>query len=337
MASRNVALGVAAAIGVGVGAYYFLNKKEEEVKLKNSAFVFIKPAANNTKVQKVVSDTLKSKGCTIVKEGTFTGDQIDKDKLIDQHYYAIASKATLLAPKDIPVPNDKFKAKFGLDYSQALSNNSVYNAIDACKVLGVDADGLDKLWGGCEKVKLGGGFYCGKIEHAGKSIYCFNAFFMSMRNAFVKPGSSIHYYVVDFEPETLPWADFRGKVLGPTDPKQAPTDSLRGAILKDWKNLGLSAEPNVGENCVHASASPFEALAEKMNWLKAKASDDAFGKAFLKSVNEDMLNEWTVDPQVLIPNKDGAKQSIFDQLEDMDAGECVAQAKKIGDYVLAKK
>ena len=31
-----------------------------------------------------------------------------------------------------------------------------------------------------------------------------------------------------------------------------------GKILSDWETLGLSASPNVGENGVHASASPFE-------------------------------------------------------------------------------
>ena len=80
-----------------------------------------------------------------------------------QHYYAIASKATLLAPKDIPVPAAKFQDFFGLSYETALSEGLVYNAIDACTYLGVDAMGLDELWGSAKKVKLGGGFYCGII------------------------------------------------------------------------------------------------------------------------------------------------------------------------------
>ena len=57
-------------------------------------------------------------------------------------------------------------------------------------------------------------------------------------------------------------------VLGPTDPKAAPEGSLRNMILQDWVALGLKDEPNTGDNCVHASASPFEGLAERMNWLK---------------------------------------------------------------------
>jgi len=307
----------------GTAAYQMYSKKDEAPKyvpLKNSAFVFIKPAANNTKVQDVVSKTLKSKGCEIINEGEFTAEQIDKDMLIDQHYYAIASKATLLQPKDIPVPPEKFLDTFGLTWEQALADKSVYNAIDACKVLGVDADGLDKLWGSCKKVKFGGGFYCGKIEVEGKpAIYCFNAFFMTMRNGFVKPGSSIHYYVVEFPEEKLQWADFRGKVLGPTNPHDAPAGSLRGSILKEWQGLGLAFEPNVGENCVHASASPFEGLAERMNWLKAPVSKDPFGASLLKAgVSEETIKTWSVDPQV-------KGKSIFDQLEDMDAKECQAK------------
>merc|ERR1712110_780137 len=97
---------------------------------------------------------------------------------------------------------------------------------------------------------------------------------MTMRSAFTKPGGSIRYYTVEWDPSKLSWEDFRGKVLGPTDPKDAPKDSLRGEILADWESLGLSAEPNVGDNGVHASASPFEALAERLNWVGVKLEDD---------------------------------------------------------------
>ena len=40
---------------------------------------------------------------------------------------------------------------------------------------------------------------------------------------------------------------------------------------------------DTGDNGVHASASPFEALAERSNWLRASISKDAFGKALLAS------------------------------------------------------
>jgi hypothetical protein len=104
-----------------------------------------------------------------------------------------------------------------------------------------------------------------------------------MREKFTKPGSSIYYYLVEWEPNKLSWEDFRGKVLGATDPSTAADGSLRKEIFKDWKALGLASEPNVGDNGVHASASPFEALAERLNWMGATLEEDAFGKAMLGS------------------------------------------------------
>lgn len=143
---------------------------------------------------------------------------------------------------------------------------------------------------------------------------------MSMRSKFVMPGTSIHYYVVDFDPATLSWEEFRGKVLGPTDPAAAPPDSLRGRMLKDWNALGLEYCPNVGDNGVHASASPFEGLAERMNWLKVQPDKDSFGSALIASgVSKETIKEWSVDPQV-------KGRSLFDQLEDQDAATCLATA-----------
>jgi hypothetical protein len=245
-----------------------------KMTIKNTAFVFIKPHANNANTQQLVHDGLTSRGITIIKEGDFSGEQIDEQMLIDQHYYAIASKATLLKPEQIPVPAGKFQENFGLSWEEAKAQGRAFNALDACKHLGVDAAGLDAIWNNAKKAKFGGGFYCGELPVEGKdSIFVFNAFFMTMRSKFVAPGTSIHYYVVSFDPEMLAWKDFRGKVLGPTDPKAAPTDSLRGKMLAQWQELGLEYEPNVGDNGVHASASPFEGLAERMNWLKASPQE----------------------------------------------------------------
>ena len=221
----------------------------------------------------------------------------------------------------MPVPADKFEKGFGVSWADALAGGNVYNALDACSVLGIDAAGLDAAWVHAKKVKLGGGFYCGLVALPGKKpAYVFNGFFMAMRQKFVAPGTSIHYYVVEFDPAAMSWADFRAKLLGPTDPKDAPEGALRGSIAKDWRALGLAAAPDVGDNGVHASASPFEALAERVNWLHEDAAADDFGKRLVAAgVGAKTIAAWSVDPQV------GGK-SLFDQLEDLDSGACVAKA-----------
>jgi nucleoside diphosphate kinase len=300
-----------------------------------SAFVFAKPHANTPAVVELIKQKFDEVGITITSEGDINGKEIDDNKFIDQHYYAIASKATILTPDQLNIPADKFKEQFGEEWSTVLAEGRAMNALDASKHLDLDANQFEKVWGEVKKakkmIKFGGGFYCGFVEIEGKSpIYTFNAFFMSMRTKFTDPNVSIHYFTVEFDPKKLSWADFRGKVLGPTDPADAPAESLRGMIAKDWQALGLKAECNTGDNAVHASASPFEALAEKSNWLKQSIADDAFGKALIDAgVSEAMIKDWSVDPQVVLPGEDGKKGSLFDQLEDMDLEECIAKSVEI--------
>jgi nucleoside diphosphate kinase len=299
--------------------------------VKNSAFVFIKPHAVNEKVKSLMTKGLAEHGITIVQEGSLDAATIDKNMLIDNHYYAIASKATILPPSELNVPAEKFKGKFGLGWQEALSKGLVFNAKQACEKLGLDAAGLDGEWAKCKEkgdmIKFGGGFYCGLVQ----GIYIFNGFFMAMRNKYVAPGVSIYYYVVEWDGNKLSWEEFRGSVLGPTDPKTGPKDCLRGIIYCQWKELGLDKCPDVGDNGVHASASPFEALAERMNWVGAKLEEDAFGAAMLAAgIPKETIMAWSVDPQVTY----GApampiKGSLFDALEDTNSDQCLALARMI--------
>jgi len=298
----------------------------------NSAFVFVKPHAVTDATKALVKSGLEAKGIKITAEGALTAEQIDEGKLIDQHYYAIASKATILKPAQLNVPADKFKAQFGIEWQAALDSGKVLNALDGCAALGITADEMDAQWGICKKakklIKFGGGFYCGLIEIEGKeSYYVFNGFFMSMRAKFTTPGTSIYYYVVEWDSSAVSWADFRGSVLGPTDPVEAPADSLRGQIYSKWESLGLAAVPDVGDNGVHASASPFEALAERANWVKADVATDSFGAQLVAAgVSVDTINAWSVDPQVLVG---GEKGSLFDSVEDMDTAACIEKLSAI--------
>ena len=300
---------------------------------KQSALVFVKPHANTAGTIALVKEKFGANGISIAEEGEITGPVIDSKKLIDQHYYAIASKATILPPKDLPVPADKFKEKFGEEWSDVLEAGRVFNALDAKAKLGFDDAELDKVWKASTPadkcVKFGGGFYCALLEPEGQDpIYSFNCFFMSMRGKFTAADAAIHYFVVEFDPSALPWSKFRGEVLGPTDPAKAPEGSLRATIFKDYESLGLPGVPNVTDNGVHASASPFEGLAERMNWLGRPLSDDAFGKALLDAgIDEATIKAWTVDPRVPMP--DGSTGSLFDALEDLDLADCVAKAVAI--------
>ena len=64
------------------------------------------------------------------------------------------------------------------------------------------------------------------------------------------------------------------------DPKTAPRP-FSTPCSRVGRGLGFAAEPNTGTNGVHASASPFEALAERANWLGMPLESDSFGRAML--------------------------------------------------------
>ena len=191
--------------------------------------------------------------------------------------------------------------------------------MDGCAKLGTDFDGLNQKWSTLKKdvnmIKFGGGFYCGKVG----DIFVINGFYMDMRKAFARPGTCIYYFETQWASKDLAWDDFRGKVLGGTDPKTADPASLRNIIFKDWQELKLKYVPNTGDNGVHASASPFDALAERANWLGADLSKDPFGKALLASgVSLKAIKAWTSDPSVNFQFK---KQYLFDLLEDVSDSE----------------
>lgn len=157
-------------------------------------------------------------------------------------------------------------------------------------------------------------------------------FYFSMRSDYCNPGEKIKYYTVQWPSDALSWADFRGTVLGATDPSVAPVGSIRREILEKYKALGLSTKPNTGDNGVHASASPFEALAERANWLGADVESDPFGKGLLAAgVPKATIDKWSGDSQVSVEGETapGKTMSVFDALEDLDAEEVLAKVAKI--------
>jgi len=192
----NAALGV--AMGAGAAAVYVYSMAEmqraelqligdklaqqiavaDELRVQlsgktNSAFVFIKPHAckgKPGKVEEIVEESFRKNGIRILGSGEMLAETIDQNKHIDTHYGAIASKAVLLKPSELNVP-DKGKAQFqdmfGESWDDAVAAGKVYNAADGAVKLGVNSDGLNQKWSklkrGKDLIKFGGGFYCGKV------------------------------------------------------------------------------------------------------------------------------------------------------------------------------
>ena len=102
--------------------------------------------------------------------------------------------------------------------------------------------------------------------------------------------------------------------------------------LDQYRKLGLATKPNTGDNGVHASASPFEALAERNNWLGKSVEGDSYGKGLLAAgVPMTTISKWSGDCQVSVDGetKDGKTMSVFDSLEDLNADTILEKVAKI--------
>eukprot|EP00416_Gambierdiscus_australes_P036429 CAMPEP_0171097688 /NCGR_PEP_ID=MMETSP0766_2-20121228/47692_1 /TAXON_ID=439317 /ORGANISM="Gambierdiscus australes, Strain CAWD 149" /LENGTH=351 /DNA_ID=CAMNT_0011556923 /DNA_START=269 /DNA_END=1324 /DNA_ORIENTATION=+ len=296
----------------------------------NMAFVFLKPHAITAEAVCSVKKLLAEAGVNVMKEGTLSAAEIEAGGFVDTHYRGVAAKALSQSPSQLVVTEQAqaaFAEAFGLSWPDAMARGLVCNAMQAMQRLGCTAGELDDLWTplqmGNGKVKFGGGFYCGRI----RGLYVINGFYMNMRAMYTQPQSSIHWFVVDWNSEALSWVDFRGRIIGDTDPSRAAGSSLRGHFFRHWQELGLAHEPHTGENAVHASASPMEALAERRNWLQLELFDDPFGRLLLdKGVRISELQSWVSDPVV---EHRGVRQSLFDLLENLDTKDCLARASEL--------
>jgi creatine kinase len=340
------------------GISILLKSEIDAAPPKNRAFLFLKPHANTQEVLSIVKEHLELCGVDLLSSGFISNEDINKNQYIDQHYYSIASKATILKPKELIISNEKFEKIFNISWYDVLEKGNVYNALDACKYLDVSPEEMDILWSQCKKkkllLKISGGFYCGLINWIPNKepIYVFNGFYMAMRDKYINSSSKgITWLNVEWDSNTMSWSDFRSGLLGPTDPNEASSNSLRGMIKEAWSKLNLPNEPDVGDNGVHGSASPFEAMVERLNWLqniptssssslsnnenddstgnmKLTIENDPFGSKLIQlGIPKKIIEDWSKDPQVSLGN--GTYMSLFDCLEDLNASECLDKCQEL--------
>jgi hypothetical protein len=98
-------------------------------------------------------------------------------------------------------------------------------------------------------------------------------------------------------------------------------------------------KPNAVDNCIHASASAFEGLTERMNWLGISAANDPYGAALIRSgVSEEHIEVWSADSRVRIPDIGGDADengkffkcgSVFKCLEGLDAAMCIDKCAEL--------
>ena len=289
-----------------------MRQDAEDEMLNNSALIFIKPDAHTPAVIDYVKERLAEAGLTILQEKVI----LPTVQMVDDHYFAISSKACVNnLYEQIPFDGEPVK---------------VYGATRACKeFFDGDEKKLAAEWNNAEKViKVGSGMYCGKLrapaDHDHDFIYVMNGFYLNMRSALTASNRGIYAMKVEWSPKhSLTWKQFRGQFIGATDPSKAHFTSIRNYIYKNYQSLGLDNQPTISLNGVHASASPLEAHVELTNWLEQNDDGDELATAdpWVTACSKHLSHLFYKECQ-----KD---TNIFDQVEDLDANECLQKLIEI--------
>jgi nucleoside diphosphate kinase len=285
----------------------------------NIALVFIKPHANTPGVERLLLNNLEQRHISVVAQGLMTAEDIDKKGTIDKHYYSIARYATIWKPSEIPITADaeqKFQEAFNKSWKDSIEAKKVLNASEALQTVfhGSEA-ALATAWGAAKVAKLAPGFYAGYCEK--EQIYLINGFFIAMRAKFTTRGGSVRWFVVQWNEIELSWSEFRGTVIGATNPEKAAVESVRAQILHKWQELQLPGKPNGSDNGIHASAGPLEGLNERIIWLNGTVAQDRFGRTLLDAgVDAGLIGELLSNPSIHVK---GNNVPVFDVLEDKDS------------------
>jgi hypothetical protein len=331
----------------------------------NLALVFVKPHAYAPASIEFVRKELTSvKGLAVLGECSQSGEQIAEGDLVDKHYDVVANAALVAAPSETEVSDEKkaaFAEKFGQPWDDCVANGSVLNAKDCALSLGTPGDAesgaeaepmserdLLNLWLVADKVKVAKDVYVAKVKGGGgdpdgddydemsnaegeAAVYCVNGFYPALKAQFTKPEASVRLFVVAFDPEVLSWAKFRAEVIGATNPADAEPSSIRAKMLAQHEALGMEEAPNNSNNGVHASASPLEALKERLIWLNFTLDSDPTGSKLVELAVWDESKRPVLDSLLENPNVDvaGMKGKAFDILEDKDTPDLYVLANNV--------
>jgi hypothetical protein len=329
-----------------------LNLRED--KPANFAFVRINPIANTQEVRDLVHDMLldyinpfDDGGGRIIAEYDISSDLIREGRLVEKQYKLLARHATEVSGSAAEISEREFNIVFAEELQVVKDEKRIYNAREALSGLACNPARLEQAWREAEKDsskgkihRFGPDCYCGNLLLNGKNVYVMNGHFMALREQFVKAGSSTRAYVIQWTVETLSWKDFLTKAIGAVDPSKALPDSLRRTIFERYRILGMDAQPSLRNNCICASASPLEGLAERIHWCYKTVHRDEYGRILLgKGIPEAKILDWCDNVIVTPPPEEGSYKlgdecRIFDMVQGLNSKECAEKLTRVYDYEL---
>ena len=234
----------------------------------NQAVVFTKPVHHlglpltPEQLDEQARTFLADKGFSVVLSRKVTGSELAARDVIKQHY-TMYSKASYGDAAISDAGREKFESAFGKTWDGEVAAGRIMGNPQLLKAKGISANELFLLWNECfttrQTQKIQDGLIMAWL--ATLDCYCINAFYPAMEENFYNPKTDITYYVLEFDPSQVSWAQFRKNILGSTDSSKADPDSFRGRLYAAY---GPALAYPGRDNFVHGSAGPVEGFIERI-------------------------------------------------------------------------
>ena len=231
--------------------------------MRNQAFAFIKPHAMNSQAAATyIEDVFEDENIKVSFKVRKTSREVAG--LIDRHFGRVADIAFTENVSSLD-PGEEgrglFRDAFGEDWDDAVADGCVLNCHQArARMDDASAKDLCTEWAKYGAVEIAPDFFVSWFEE--QEAYVLNGFYPVLRESYVADDAAVLVMLLDFE---MDWHEFHEAVVGCDNPAAALEDSIRGYLYDLAAVLEMIIDPV--DNIMHVSASPFEALCEKMVWL----------------------------------------------------------------------
>lgn len=287
-------------------------------------------------------EVLATHGLRVQHHLKIPGKEMQSRRIFEGQYSTLRHFACVCPASELELSASEqklFRTTFaGQAWPEAIDDNAVYNAVEVCQSLRIEPQDLYDAWERAEaKVRLRKGLYIARLDRncAGdgamkkklyKPHYVVNGFYHALEAQYCAPTATTHALICDWDGAQSSWAQLHSSVVGATDPASAAEHSLRGTLFREWADLEMPSPPNLWHNGVHASASAFEGLTERLRWKKgAMLYTDPLGSRLLTArIKSTQITEWTHNPTL-------EGRPLFDQLQLMNSADCMNFLLKLAE------
>ena len=288
---------------VRMGQFVFLAKPE---------LLDLRSGVRVRHVLQSVSEMLALHEVSVTGGRLYSGAALEDGNIIASHYGVINRISRVGQAALSSEANDVLRTAFSADIRRGMSVLGGHQAL--AQFPDLDAESLQALFQRSSVVRLGAGAYASRVLIRGQGVLVLNGFHPKQLQHFTRERA----YTLALEvTSATPWAALRQKLIGGTDPKDAPSASLRGMLYRKAPSYGI---PIISQNLngVHLSAGPIEGMVEMVRFFDriGGVEDTHFGQMCLRAgMDISMVRLLADNPSI---DWDGRAVTLFDATEEME-------------------